>query len=477
MGTHTLGMWSGNEILALKKNLSEETKLKEVTGSLFIDHALTKHKLTKNFNTVKKELREIQRCTGCSREGIRPRSFSSSSFSSMTSTTGTYDVPEGLINRSARTYGMMRPRKSIIAEIDSAVMKEGSSDAFNYIQYTNALGTKQNTEGCLHIERTRTMPERTGMVKSKEVSFIETKDVSFIETGKPFLRTRNQEEENEESTKSKTSEDIENELEKKIAYLNMKYNPWNIRHRNGVSFNSLELPKIKDCHRPVCRPSCVTCKSRKAKAPCFIIPGLITTEHPASKYDIKAKRTSARAKKQRKCVEALSVDPVVENEKEDAVRNCVFSKPSTKSEPSTIDLQIQKSVKFVVKTETAKLSKQRLEELSAPKDGFNAFVRITRASIRRESDRLKKKDHRQILTAHEQERRRNIDSRIGMFLALENLQSQPSVPTRMVDIPIRDDVMKVDISHIAPNVDIGAHVKIQKMYNEKKRKSLHVEFL
>ena len=90
-------------------------------------------------------------------------------------------------------------------------------------------------------------------------------------------------------------------------------------------------------------------------------------------------------------------------------------------------------------------SRSRIEQLAEPKGGTKPRLKISGRVLRRQAEALRHPHGTSHLTARERERLLRLQSRVQLFLAL--LQER-QMPSGMVHIPQRDDIMHVDISHI-----------------------------
>lgn len=94
---------------------------------------------------------------------------------------------------------------------------------------------------------------------------------------------------------------------------------------------------------------------------------------------------------------------------------------------------------------TDRRSRSRIEQLAEPKGGTKPRLKISGRVLRRQAEALRHPHGTSHLTARERERLLRLQSRVRLFLAL--LQER-QMPSGMVHIPQRDDIMHVDISHI-----------------------------
>lgn len=90
-------------------------------------------------------------------------------------------------------------------------------------------------------------------------------------------------------------------------------------------------------------------------------------------------------------------------------------------------------------------SRSRIDQLAVPKGGPKPKLKISGRVLRRQAEALRHPHDKSRLTEREQDRLLRLQSRVQRFLAL--LQER-QMPSGMVHIPQREDIMHVDISHI-----------------------------
>ncbi|VDH91455.1 regulator of nonsense transcripts 3 [Mytilus galloprovincialis] len=482
-----LGYYSDNELFALKKNVCEDTKLRGKVGSLSLQFNLTKDSLQNNIKTVRHDLKEIRRSTGRSQDGI-PVIRSASHVSSISESFPTPSVPQIILDQIIHSdYGRNLNFSSSVTE-----NKKRSSKKVRAI--TGTVRSYNELESVLRAARRRKIKSQGGITKQllsidqlpidvNQVDCSSGLTSSFIEDdvfddsnkivsgSSPVLQcvehlenaeTHTHNQNHKLSTRSNKeqeqgSKECSNETEEKpketANNLSVFHSPWKVHNRSGKTIDPLEIPHIKDCYRPMCRPNCSTCLSRKKKTPCFLVPGInISHDHfniVENVEDSNEGRTKRKTSKNRNKIyeNAETVESTIDNG--DIVAQC------TKTENYLPDLNISNEkesrdiASFVAecleirKNTTRKvISKARITELSRPKDGGRKDVRFTKTFIKKELEKMKKSDPISQLTSEERRRLHRVQGQIALFLAVLNQRRACQVkPMNEVldSFPIRED--------------------------------------
>nr|KAG5711093.1 hypothetical protein BaRGS_004737 [Batillaria attramentaria] len=204
---------------------------------------------------------------------------------------------------------------------------------------------------------------------------------------------------------------------------------------NPQSFSKTVPEKPKWTARPLpnTRYRCRTCierlrdnlRFRQAKRLSRTIPGVVVSKEGATVDHHKAGRLSRRSTLDLS-VKNLDLSDNEEEEEEDC-------KTATRQ-----------------KTQPVKprgYSRKRMERLAEPRvRGTKPRpINVSGKVLRRQAEVLRRPHETSQISEREREHRRQIQSRVRLFLALLQLKQ---VPSGMVHIPQRDDIMTVDISHI-----------------------------
>lgn len=390
------GLLSTNEEFALKRNQAEDARLGETIESLSIDERCTSENLKKDIKELKRTLKDIKKSSGRSPEGIR--TLSSRAFSGVTyNSSVSYQIPDRISTRINSSKSDFIKRETAFNEIDRILRGESG-----YLE-TGGCEIKPRAhtgDGVPHFRSRRNLSEYDTRKTKSEGHFGSTSEhlPDSYDADSVFID-------------SVLEEEKETEIDTMMKYFQKIYNPWNIRNRDGREYDALQLPKIKDCHRPVCRSTCNTCALRKKKGPCFLIPGMVQIEK-------EEKETMAKPKKRKK----KSVPESVER----------------------IDANTPDEIKMAKKKFQSKkgVTVSRLAELAVPKGGFRRELRFSKTFLQRSLDKMTEMNEQQQMSVYENENRMRIQSKISTFLAYINLQTQDKQPKKMVDIPLRDDLIK-----------------------------------
>jgi hypothetical protein len=393
------GILSTNEEFALKRNQAENVRLGETIDSLSIDERSSSENFKKDIKELKRTLKDIKKSTGRSPEGIR--TLSSRALSGVTyASSVSYQIPKRIAARISSSKSDFIKRETAFTEIDRILRGDSG-----YLE-TGGCEIKPRAhtgDGVSHSRLRRNLSDQN-IRKTKSEGYsgstLEQLPDSY-DSDSVFVDTVVEEEEKE------------SEMDAMMKYFQKIYNPWNIRNRDGRQYDALHLPKIKDCHRPVCRPTCNTCALRKKKGPCFLIPGMVEIENREEETISKPKR---RKKK-----------PV----------------PGSDERSETQSSADVKTVKRKCHSRKG-MGISRLAELAVPKGGFRRELRFSKAFLQRSLDHMTEMNEQQQMSVYENENRRRIQSKVSTFLAYINLQTQDKQPKKMVDIPLRDDLIKHD---------------------------------
>lgn len=484
-----LGCYSDNELFALKKNVCEDTKLRGKVGSLSLQFNLTKDSLQNNIKTVRHDLKEIRRSTGRSQDGI-PVIRSASHACSISESFPTPSVPQIILDQIIHSdYGRNLNFNSSVTE-----NKKRSSKKVRAI--TGTVRSYNELESVLREARRRKIKSEGGLTKqllsidqlpidvnqidcSSEFTTPILEDDVFddssikVSGSSPTFRcvehlenavrhTYNQN--NENSTrlnKELKSKDCFTKTEEKPKEspnnMSVFHSPWKVHNRSGKTIDPLEIPHIKDCYRPMCRPNCSTCLSRKKKTPCFLVPGINIShdhfnivENVEDSNEDKTKRKTSKNKN--KIYEnAETVECTIDNGY--IVTQCTNAENylpdlniSNEKERRQIDEDVASFVAECLEigrnTTRKVISKARITELSRPKDGGRKDVRFSKTFIKKELEKMKKSDPISQLTSEERRRLHRVQGQIALFLAVLN-QKRASLVKPMNEVldnfPIRDD--------------------------------------
>ncbi|OWF44720.1 hypothetical protein KP79_PYT06905 [Mizuhopecten yessoensis] len=442
------GIWTGNELFAMKKNVAEDIKLKKTVNCLSMDQSYEKHAAERDIRGTRVFLKDVRLSTGHSKEGVASiESFPSCNHLPILP----YDVPDRLLQRSEKSFSL-RPRGSVIYEINQAISEDTMTSIFRETTVPAVQATRIHRPRVLTATGVHSEAPTEHITRRTKSDGISPKYLSVNERPRENTKLSYFTDDINDDFETESVDEEEKRMQE-FQRLNTRYNPWNIQQRNGVLYDALELPRIRDCYRPVCRLSCNTCMSRKQNAPCFVIPGIT---HPAG-FVLPLKSVPNRVKRQKKKKKSKIINTTKSIESTRSVLTRTIRDitqdghyPCDVTEHDEIDdkfqLRVQQELKFLLKTDK-KINKDRLKELSTPREGFKKDVRFSKMLIKKEVKSLTLKNAAEVASANETENKRKIDSRVNMFLAMLNSQGN-HIPTTMVHIPLREDIMQVDISHI-----------------------------
>lgn len=404
------GVLSTNEEYAHKKNQAEDARLEETIDSISIDRRSVSENLKKDIKELKRSLKDIKKSSGRSPEGIR--TLSSRACSGVTHCSSvSYQIPDFIASRINSSKSDFVKRDTAFSEIDKLLRREpvyigsGGCDIKPRAHTGDGIQkkTKRNGSGS---ELRKTKSEGCPGSTLERIPSLCDDDSVFVDS---FIE-----------------DEAMNDIDAMTKYFQKIYNPWNIRNRDGREYDALQLPKIKDCHRPVCRPTCNTCALRKKKGPCFLIPGLVHVEEEDGE-------PAPKAKKRKKKSSASEIQ-------------------ETQDENENISDDVR-SLQMKFKSQKG-ISAARLRELAVPKGGFRRELRFSKAFLKRSLDKMTEMNEHQQISLYEKENQRKLQSRVATFLALLNRQNQDKQPRKMVDLPLRDDLIKRQDSKISlPIID------------------------
>lgn len=405
------GVLSTNEEYAHKKNLAEDVRLGETIESLSIDERSVSENFKKDIKELRRSLKDIKKSSGRSPEGIRTLSSRARSGATHCSSVS-YQIPNLISSRINSSKSDFIRRDTAFSEIDKILRGEagylGTGECvIKPRAHTGDGGQIKPMRKFSENDPRKTKSEGNSGVNLERMLSLCDDDSVFVDSNSFII------------------EEKDNDIDAMTKYFQKIYNPWNIRNRDGRVYDALQLPHIKDCHRPVCRPTCNTCALRKKKGPCFLIPGLVHVEE----------------------------EEEVENTEEELV-----PKPKKRRKKKSANEKLHDVMSFnenELKLKSKKgISASRLQELAVPKEGYRRELRFSKAFLKRSLDKMTEMNEHHQMSVYEKDNQMRIQSKVSTFLAFLNQQNQDRQPKKMVDLPLRDDLIRREETNLGINLPI-----------------------
>ena len=403
-------LWTKSEEFAMKKNNAVECKLKDELECLSMENKVKKDDISDEIRLLKSSLKNIRSSTGYSLQDVHSNpAHIVSAVSDLASVS--YKIPSKMKNLSHYTLTGLARQDPVFQEVDSALRNKNNSVHLPKIKL-RALTTDGGISKVPTTLDPRKVKSETGRLASSfsGATFSRENTASYNDSDIDSSVFYEDDDENEEDEKTK-----------KDKQLRRLYNPWNIQIRGGKRYDALELPPIKDCYRPLCRPNCSTCLLRKKKGPCFLVPGLVEVK---DSYKLR-ERTKPRKHKSKS-------------------KHSDNHKKIEHTEDQTNNKENLEEILKMKRKEAKAVSLARINELATPRGGFHRPMRFCKASLKRKMTELKDRNAHQQLGEKEKENQRVIESKVRTFLAFVNMQTNESIPEKMVHIPLRDDLIGND---------------------------------
>lgn len=475
-----LGFFSGNELFAMKKNVGEDAKLRGKLGSLSLELHITSSAMRHDIKTVRQDLKEIYRSTGRSPQGIP--TIRQTSKTSMSNSFPSRVVPqrifEQIINSSYgrnfdicdRNIQVQEGRSKKIRAMTETVHSYNDLEIFlKNIRHRKIKSDGETSKQLLSIEHLPVKSRNCTRVSNRishtssplEDDVFDSSDSNHKESLQSASIVENVHQSNVNSIvknvdRSNVNVDDNNFEKTEISQdesnpsnISPLYNPWKVHHRSGKTVDPLEIPQIKDCYRPVCRPSCSTCLARKKKMPCFLVPGInVSHDH----FNISEQNTTedeGKKRKKKKMKRKINSEDV--NNGHSSVNIDHFHDSVNEQNKTEVENESFMSECLQIKKNTVKrvINKTKLRELSIPKDGFRKELRFSKTFIKKGLERMKKSDPLLQLTVAERRRLHKVQGQISIFMAVlnERRHSQVKPINEVLDFPIMED-RNSDFSHL-----------------------------
>lgn len=460
-----LGFFSGNELFAMKKNVGEDAKLREKLGSLTLELHLTNSAMRHDIKTVRQDLKEINRSTGRSPQGIPTiRQTSKTSVSnSFPSRVVPQQIFEQIINSNYgrnfdicdRNIQTQEGKSKKIRAMTETVHSYNDLEIFlKNIRHRKIKSDGETSKQLLSIEHLpvksrKCVPNRISHTSSPlEDDVFDNSDSNHKESLQSASVVKNVDQPNvnvDENNFEKTEISQDQSYPGNISPL---YIPWKVHYRTGKTVDPLEIPQIKDCYRPVCRPSCSTCLARKKKMPCFLVPGInVSHDH----FNISKQNITEDEGKKNKKKKKRKINGEDEVNGHSSLNIDHFHDSGNEQNQTGVENESFMSECLQIKKNTAKrvINKTKLRELSIPKDGFRKELRFSKTFIKKELERMKKSDPLSQLTVAERRRLHKVQGQISIFIAVlkERRLSKIKPVNEVLDFPIMEDRNR-DFSHL-----------------------------
>lgn len=469
-----LGFFSGNELFAMKKNVGEDAKLREKLGILSLELHLTNSAMRHDIKTVRQDLKEIYRSTGRSPQGIPTiRQTSKTSVSnSFPSRVVPQRIFEQIINSNYGRNFDIYDRNIQTQEGKSKKIRAMTETVHSYndleiflrnIRHRKIKSDGETSKQLLSIEHSpvksrNCVPNRTSYTSSPlEDDVFDSSDSNHKESLQSASIVKNVDQPNVNVDESDFEKIEISQDQSNPGNISPLYNPWKVHHRTGKTVDPLEIPQIKDCYRPVCRPNCSTCLARKKKMPCFLVPGInVSHDH----FNISEQNTTedeGKKKQKKKKKKKRKINSEYEVNGHSSLHIDHFHDSGNEQNQTGVENESFMSECLQIKKNTGKrvINKRKLKELSIPKDGFRKELRFSKTFIQKGLERMKQSDPLSQLTVAERRRLHKVQGQISIFMAVLNERrlSQIKPINEVLDFPIMED-HNSDFSHLHQPVSL-----------------------
>lgn len=463
---------SENELFAMKKNTAEYVKLKEKIGCLSLQMNLRKKSLKRYVKIVQDDLIEIRRSTGKSLD-VYPNRIHHSHTEGLIQEPELY-LPEIEVNKqittcTARSHrgscriravtGTVRSNNELAAVVKRAKRRKLKSEGGLSKSFISINGNASENEMLVKENTTlSTCDDVFDKIEAYNELKAQRKDGTF-----GYTECNIEQQNNHETQALHNQANHDPPMEGKPLENTKR---WQVHSRSGEKLDLLYIPQIKDCYRPMCRPNCSTCLTRKKKTPCFLVPGInISDDHfvrvpenkPVSEsFDSETNCTKTEVK----LVNKSNIDSITDEEEEKVLEKHQISieKNKTKSEFEDFVIECQELHKQMAKK---RLDTARLVELAKPKNESTRIPRFTKTSIRKDMEKLKGTNSVRNLTMEERRRLNVTQGRVALFLAELNERRNSVIKpvNEVLDFPVRENNV-FDFSHLHHSITLPSFTKI-----------------